>query len=123
MGTLFSLTYTLYNEKASASYMPSGWYKSIWRYMSNPLYKLEITEDYADLPILRKKDVYIMYPFVDNSFKNTDLKALNFMRKFIQAVTLADITRVNGNHSSHQLFEAIESNGLCKDLWSAKVPD
>ena len=29
-------------------------------FMSNPLYKLEITEDCEDLPLLRKKGVYIM---------------------------------------------------------------
>ena len=60
MGISFSLTSTRYNEKFYASYMPSGWYKNLWRFMSNPLFKLEIMEDYDDLLVLRKKDEYLM---------------------------------------------------------------
>ena len=51
--------------------------------MINSLYKLDITKDYADLPLLRTKDVHVMQSFVNNSFKNTDLKVLNFVCKFI----------------------------------------
>ena len=40
--------------------MPQGWYKSLRKLMSNSLYKLDITEDYDDLPLLCNKDVYIM---------------------------------------------------------------
>ena len=101
MGIPFTLTSTLYNEKTVASYMPSGWYKNLWRFMSNPLYKLEITEDYDELPVLRKKDIYLMLAFVDSGFKNSKLKSLNFVRKSIQAATLADITTADKNHISH----------------------
>ena len=69
--------------------------------MSDPLYKLDVTEDYDDLPLLRNKDVYIMQAFVDKGFKNADLKALNFVQKFIQAVTLADIATTDGHRISH----------------------
>lgn len=102
--------------------MPHEWYKSLWRFMSNSLYKLDITKEYTDLPLLHKKDVYIMKSFVNNSFKNTDLKALNVVCKLTQAVTLADITTVNGNRVSHHFFKAVESNGLRKGLESPKVP-
>ena len=50
----FSLTSTKYYEKTYASYTPSGWYKNLWRFMSNPLFKLEITEDYDHIPLLCK---------------------------------------------------------------------
>ena len=114
MGIPFSLTSTPYNEKTFASYMPHGWYKSLWRFMSNPLYNLDITEDYDDLSLLQNKDVYIMQAFVDNGFKNADLKALNFVQKFNRAVTLADIATVDGHRISHQSYNEIESNGLRK---------
>ena len=68
MGIPFSFTSTTYNEKTYASYMPSGWYKNLWRFMSNPLFMLEITEDYKDLPIIRNKDEYLMRAFVDGGF-------------------------------------------------------
>lgn len=84
--------------------------------MSHPFYKLDITKDYVNLPRQHKKDIYIMQSFVDNGFKNNNLKALNFVCKFIKFVTLADIATVDGNCISYQSFEAVESNGLCKDL-------
>lgn len=123
LGVPFSLTSTPYNEKTFASYMPQGWYKSLWKFMSNPLYNLDITEDYDDLPLLRNKDVYIMQAFVNKGFKNADLKALNFVRKFIQAVSLTDIATTDGHRISHRSYDAIESNGLRKELRWPKAPD
>ena len=60
MGFFFPISSDTYNEKPYAFYMPSGWYKNLWRFIFNPLFKLEITEDYEDLPILRDKDEYLM---------------------------------------------------------------
>ena len=101
MGILFTLTFNLYNEIFFASYMPSGWYKTLWRFMSNLFYKLEIIKNYNDLPILRKKDVYLMQAFVNGGFRKVDLKSLYFIRKFIQAVNLADIANADSNRISH----------------------
>ena len=74
----FSLTKTVYNEKTYASYMPSGWYKNLWKFMSTPIYKLEITEDYKDLLLLQQKDEYLMIAFVEGGFRNADSKTLNY---------------------------------------------
>ena len=68
MGIPFSLTSPKYNDKTYASYMPSGWYKNLWRFMSTPIFTLENTEDYTDLPVLREIDVYLMQAFVDDGF-------------------------------------------------------
>ena len=84
--------------------------------MSNPLYNLDFIEDYDDLPLLRNKDVDIMQAFVNKGFKNADLKALNFVRKFIQAVSVTDIATTDGHRISHRSYDAIESNGLRKEL-------
>ena len=102
--------------------MPSGWYKNLWKSMANPLFKLDIQEDYNDLPVLREKDKYLMKAFVEGGFRNADLKSLNFVRKFIQAVTLVDIAIADGSRISFQSYEEIESNGLRKDLNWPKVP-
>ena len=102
--------------------MPSGWYKNLWRLMSTPIFALEITEDYTDLPVLRERDVYLMQAFVDGGFQNGDLKSLNFVRKFLKAVTLADIATADGCRISHHSYEGMESNGLRKDLIWPKVP-
>ena len=90
IGVPFSLTPTKYNEKTYASYMTSGWYKICEKLMSNPLFKLDITEDYDDLPLIRQKDECLMIAFVEGGFKNANLKVLHFVRKFLQVVTLAD---------------------------------
>ena len=123
LGIPCSLTSTPYNEKTFASSMPQGWYKSLWKFMSNPHYNLDITEDYDDLPLLRNKYVYIMQAFVNKGFKNADLKALNFVRKFIQAASLADIATTDGHRISHQSYDAVESDGLRKELRWPKAPD
>ena len=102
--------------------MPSGWYKNLLSIMFNPHFKLEITEDYKDLPVLRERDKYLMKAFVDKGFRNTDLKSLNFVRKYIQAVTLVDIAIATGSRISYQACEGIESNDLRKGLIWPKVP-
>lgn len=68
MGIPFSLTSTKYDQKTYASYMPSGWYKNLWRFTSTPVFDLNIMEDFLDLPILQEKDVYLMQAFVDGGF-------------------------------------------------------
>ena len=90
--------------------------------MSTPIFDLEITEDYEDLPVLQERDVYLMEAFVDGSFRNADLKSLNFVRNYIEAVTLADIDIADGSCISYQSYKEIESNGLRKDLTWPKVP-
>ena len=112
IGIPFSLTKTVYNKKTYASYMPSGWYKKLWKFISTPLYKLNITEDYNDLPLLQKKDEYLMMTFVKGGFRNADLKALNYIRKFLKAITLADIATADGSRITFQSYIIIEGNHL-----------
>ena len=87
-----------------------------------PFFKLKITEDYEDLPVLRERDKYLTKAFADSGFRNADLKSLNFVRKYIQTVTLADIAIMDRSRISYQAYKGIESNNLCKDLTWPKVP-
>ena len=102
--------------------MPSGWYKNLWKFMSTPIFDLEITEDYQNMPILREKDVYLMESFVEAGYRNSDLKSLNFVWKYLQAVTLADIASSDGKSISFDSYEVQEGNGLRKDLVWPKTP-
>ena len=123
IGIPFSLTATRYDEKTIATYCPPCWYKSLWRFMSKPVYKLDICEDYPDLQPLRVNDVFLMQSFVDSGFKGADLKSLNFTRKFLEAITLADIATVDGRRITQQAFQAIASNGLRAEInWPKAVP-
>ena len=50
--------------------------------------------------------------------RNGELNSFNFVRKFIQEITFADIATADKNSISFQSHERIESNGLRKDpLW------
>ena len=102
--------------------MPSDWYKNLWKFMSNPLFKLDITEDYDDIPLIRQKDEYLMISFVEGGFKNADLKALNFVRKFLQAVTLANISMADSTRISIQAYDVVSSNCLMKGIKWPKAP-
>ena len=116
IGIPFSLTATKYNKKTYASYMPSSWYKNLLKSMSNSLFKLDITDDYDDIPLIRQKDKYLIIAFVEGGFKNTDLIALNFVRKFLQAVTPVDISTADRTRISIQAYDVVSSNGLRKSL-------
>ena len=52
----------------------------------------------------------------DVGFRNADLKSLNFVRKYLKAVTLADIVTADGHRVSRHSYEGLESNSLRKDL-------
>ena len=92
--------------------------------MLNTVYGLDICEVYPDLEPLRVNDVLLMQCFVDLGFKGADLKSLNFTRKYIEVITLADIATVDGHRVSQQAFEAISSNGLrCDIKWPKAVPE
>ena len=90
--------------------------------MSTPIFDLDITEDYPDLPILRERDVYLMESFVKGGFRSADLKALNFVRKFLQVVSLSNIATADGRRIAYHSYHAIEGNGLRNDLVWPKVP-
>ena len=80
--------------------------------MSQAIYKLDLCEDYPDLQPLRVNNVFLMQSFVDSGFRGADLKSLNFTRKKLEAITLADIATVDGRRITQQAFNAIASNGL-----------
>ena len=80
--------------------------------MSTPIFDLDITEDYLALPILREKDVHLMETFVKGGFRSANLKALNFVWKFPQAVTLSDIAIADGRRIGHPSYQGLEGNSL-----------
>ena len=88
------------------------WYKSLRRFMSKAIYKLDLCEDYLDLQTLRVNDMFLTQSFVDSGFRGADLKSLNFTRKFLEAISLADVATVDGCRITQQAFTASAGNGL-----------
>ena len=67
-------------------------------------------------------DVFLVQDFVDAGFRGADLKCLNFVQKYIQAIPLADISSIDGHRISHQAFEALTSSGLSGNTDWPKAP-
>ena len=103
--------------------MPDGWYKSLWKITSRVCFKMDITEDYEDLPLLWKKDVYLMKAFVDHSYNEEDLKQLNFVRKGKRAVSRTDITTVDGHRVTQQAFKPRSSKSLRNNIFWPRSSD
>ena len=79
IGFPFYIARTEYKEKTFIYYLQDGWYKSLWKFNSKACYKLDITKDYEDLPLILSKEVYLMQAFVNNGYKGEDLKQHNFV--------------------------------------------
>jgi hypothetical protein len=93
IGVQFSLKKTVYDDQRYAFYTPQCWYKTLWKFVSSDEFKIEIEVDYQELKKLRKYDVFIMKQFVEKGYVGKDLTSL---RKFLKAITLADIATKNG---------------------------
>ena len=124
IGIPFSLTNTKYDRRTFAYYVPNCWYKTLWKFTSLPEFDscLEIVEDFEDPPLLRQRDVYLMSVFETNGYKREELKALNFVWKYLHAFTLADIATIDGKKISQQSMEGIDSNRLREDIKWPRIP-
>ena len=93
-----------------------GWYKSMWKFASSNKFEIRIKEDFIDLPLLRHKDVPLMNIFI-RTYKYLELKTLNYVRKFLKAYSLADITTKDGKNISHLAYTVEEGNNLRSVTW------
>ena len=123
IGIPFSLNDTPYDAQRYGFYTPDCWYKSLWKFVSNSEFNIEICEDYPNIKILRKNNKYLMEEFVRNGFTGRNLTNLNYVRKFLQAFTLADITTADGGQITMRAFECIAGNKLRVDVGWPRVPE
>jgi hypothetical protein len=123
IGVPFSLNKTVYDDQRYAFYTPKCWYKTLWKFVSSDEFKIEIEEDYQDLKELQEHAVFIMEQFVERGYVEKDLPSLNYVRKFLKAITLADIAMTNGVYISHNAFEAKSGNRLQEGLGWPWVPE
>ena len=88
----------------------------MWKFASNDKHRITIKEDFHDLPLLRKNDVLLMLVFA-TTYKNSTLETLNYVRKHLEAYSLADITTIDGKYISQLAFTAVESNDFRSVTW------
>ena len=123
IGIPFSLNNTEYDDQRYAFYTPQCWYKSLWKFVSDDQFGIEITEDYQEIKKLREYDTYIMEQFVKRGFTGKDLTSLNYVRKYLKVVTLADIATTDGTFISKKAFEGIAGNRLRDTLGWPRTPE
>ena len=116
IGVPFSLLDTPYDKETFAYYTTDRWYKSMWKFASSNKFDIRIKEDFIDLPLLRHNDVPLMTVF-SRTYKYLDLKTLNYVRKFLKAYSLADITTIDGKNISHLAYTVEKSNNLRNLTW------
>ena len=86
-------------------------------------HRIELIENFATIPYLRKNDSFIMKQFITDINDPSKLKILNIMRMSIKAITLSDICTPDGHFFTSNAWNLKESNGLREDYdWPRKPP-
>ena len=80
--------------KIGSKYKTDCWYKHMWKFVD--AHPIEIIEDFPDVPLLRKGDLYLMTAFITAGYRDIQLKRLNTMRMAMKVVTVADIATPDG---------------------------
>ena len=97
---LFSLDYCDFECLLEVS-----WIKSLWKFAYDN--EITIINRITSMPLpQREGDVFLMEAFQAQGYTNNQLKMLNNCRKFLQVMTLADITTGSG--------DALTEHYLCK---------
>ena len=82
-----------------------------------------VTEDFPDVPFLRKHDSYIMEAFIAAGYRKKELQQLNLIRMMLQVVTISDIATSDGRRISYEAYHLIQGNGLrTQYTWPRKPP-
>ena len=114
------------NWKQVSSYVTDCWYLELMKFfvtMNNPAERIELVDDTPPMPSLRHNDTFIMQEFVSAGVDKSKLKILNYMRMFIETITLSDITTPDGKNITFDAWNVIGSNSLRSSYdWPRKPP-
>ena len=133
----FNMTMDLIPWEKVSLYLTKCWYRHLIEFVheSNKvpsnisqtpqlIKKIEIIEDFIQMPTLRKGDVFLMQAFIRANVPKKNLHIINIMRMSIKALTLADIATADGKHISSQAWNLISSNKLRDHYdWPRKPPN
>jgi len=101
-------------------YIPDCWYNTLWKFIE--AHPVEIVEDYPSLSTLRAGDKFLMKCFMESGYSGADIKKLNYVRKYLKAITLSDITTSAGRKLSYESYLCECGNGLRNDFEWPRVP-
>ena len=76
------------------SYVPSCWFSSLWQFVNDQ--NIDLIGSFGSIPLLQEGDICLMTQFVAVKYKGKNLKAFNYVREKLRALTLADIVTIDG---------------------------
>ena len=82
----------------------SKWFKALRSFLHSIDVSLELDDSYV-LPLQRENDFYLMDRIItEGTFTDSQLTLINYCRLYLQAITLSDITTLNGSRlDKHKL--------------------
>ena len=88
-GNIFDLCYKTFHRLTTDT-----WMKSVWKFIDST--NLHITMVSPALPHTKENDVFLTAAFIQQGYRNSQLQTLNTCRKYLQVITLGDITGADG---------------------------
>ena len=91
-------------------YVTPSWFGHLAKFVSAQ--ELDIKDNFHFIKLLRQHDDYIMLQFIEQGYRKKELSILNHMRMSIHAISLSDITTLDGLMVSQNAFLLLSSNSL-----------
>ena len=89
-GNIYESDYTTFQHLATPS-----WIKTMWKFLHTHQITIPMTS--KALAATKTNDTFLILAFHQQGYKNSKLTTLNICRKYLQVVTLGDITSANGS--------------------------
>jgi hypothetical protein len=97
------------------------WIQTLWQYCSNN--ELTVHDTCPKLQTARHRDRFLVDLFVTFGYSGNQLIKLNECRMWLKAITVADVTTVDGIFITHHAWEGTRDSHRCHDyLWPRLQP-
>jgi exonuclease III len=93
-----------------------SWIENTWKFTSDN--KITILEETSDFNLRRHNDLNLMEQATDIYISNTEAKEFNKCRIYLQALTLADITKGDGRGISYNSWNGIQSPSTARNQFT-----
>jgi hypothetical protein len=115
-GNVFDHDYATWSNLATEC-----WVKYVWMFLDK--YNIKVEAKTPGLKVIRNADVLLMERFYKFGYRDKeDRRQLNECRKYLQAVSLADISNVQGTHILQDAWEGKNPTGRRKITWPKHPP-
>ena len=115
-GNVFDNNYQIWHKLAT-----DCWAKYVWMFLRK--YNISVRTATPPLETIRDADVILMEQFYKFGFRRDgDLVQLNECRKFLHAISLADLCNVKGTHIREEAWKGVTATGSRPGPWPKSPP-